>query len=613
MAVLLQLKDISKSYGARKLLDGVTVSFSEGQKIGVIGRNGEGKSTLCKIITGHDTSDSGVISKNSDLRLSYLEQHDPFEEGESVADFLMRYTGKEEWQCGEIASKFRIDYEVLQRQVRELAGGFQTRVKLASMLLRDPNFLILDEPSNYLDLSTLILLENFLVTFKGGYLVVSHDREFLKRTCDMTLEIEQGSATLYPGNVDDFFDFKEEQLRQKLAYNRNVEKKKQQLERFVERFGAKASQATRAKSKMKQIAKLKTIDIAHRMSTVNIRIPEIENKAGIALEVSDLEIGYPDKTIARGIQMSFDRGDHVAVLGDNGQGKTTFLRTIVGDLQKKSGHLKWGTGLKIAYYAQHVFQKLHPEDDIYAHLQREAAPSVTAQDILDMAGCFLFKGDDVKKKVKVLSGGERARLCLAGLLLSKSQVLLLDEPTNHLDFETVEALAGALRKFKGTVFVISHDRTFVNSMATSIIEVKDGTILKYPGTYEDYVYHLEVLARGDETNNESDEEETPKKRRKNANKARYKEEDNETGKQRTKKLKAQITRLKIKINKVEIRITNLNKEKERLVEEAYKNPFNFSPERNQMIEKLEKNIESEELEWEKLNEKFEELKNEDIF
>lgn len=495
MSVMLQIKGITKSYGARVLLEGATASFSKYQKIGVIGRNGTGKSTLCKIITGQEEADGGTISRNNELRLSYLEQHDPYREEETVLGFLARYTGKEDWECAEIAGRFQIKNEKLDQPIKALPGGYRTRVKLAAMLLRDPNFLVLDEPTNYLDLSTLIILENFLQDFNGGFLIVSHDREFLKRTCDHTLEVENGEVMLYPGDVEEYFAFKEEQLQQKMAYNQAVEKKRAQLQEFVDRFKARASTATRAKSKMKQIDKLKTIEISHPMSTVSIKIPSIERKGGIAVFVDDLGVGYPDKWVASEISMEIERGSRVAVLGDNGQGKTTFLRTLAGDLLPKSGSFRWGTGLKIGYYAQHVFQTLHPEDDIFTYLTRSAERGVTQQDILNIAGSFLFRGDDVKKKIKVLSGGERARLVLAGLLLAKCHVLLLDEPTNHLDFETVEALASALRQFEGTVFLICHDRTFVNLVATTILDVKDGRVLRYPGSYEDYVYFLERLAR----------------------------------------------------------------------------------------------------------------------
>lgn len=600
MTVLLQVNELHKAYGAVTILDRATASFGDDQKIGVIGRNGAGKSTLCRIITGHESADRGTITRNTALRLSYLEQHDTFKPGERVVDFLMRTTRSEHWECGQIAARFQLKNEMLDASVRNLPGGFQTRVKLAAMLLGNPNFLILDEPSNYLDLTTLILLENFLLNFKGGALVVSHDREFLKRTCDHTLEVEHGGLTLFPGDVEEYFEFKEEQLAQKQAYNRGLDKKREQLQTFIDRFKAKASTATRAQSKMKQLAKLKTIEIAHPMSTVKIHIPPVEPKAGVAVACEDLVIGYPEKDIARGIQIEIDRGKHVAVLGNNGEGKTTFLRTLAGDLAPKGGNFRWGTGLQVAYYAQHVFAVLDPEDDVYTYLLRESSNGVTRQDVLNMAGCFLFKGDDVEKKVKVLSGGERARLVLAGILLSKSHVLLLDEPTNHLDFETVEALGSALKSFSGAVVFISHDRTFVNLLASSILEVKKGRILHYPGTYEDYVYHLEQVARGEEEDQDDEAvSEVPQAASRPV----------ETPKDKKQEHKAELAKLRKNMEKAEGRARHFTEERNKILEEMAKNPLHFSKERNRRLKELQIQIEGAEAEWSLLQKKMEKIQS----
>ena len=502
MDVLLQIVNLHKRHGSRIIFDEASATFCRRQKIGVIGRNGAGKSTLCNIITGHEQADQGTVSRSDSLRLSYLQQHDAYQPNETVLEFLMRHTGKQEWQCGKVAGRFQLKNALLHCTMSQLSGGYRTRVKLTAMLLTEPNFLILDEPTNYLDLKTLILLEHFLQTYQGAFLIVSHDREFLKKTCDNTLEVENGSCVLYPGTLQQYLLFKEEQKQQADRYNKNIQAKKRHLQHFIDRFGSKATKAKQAQSRVKQIAKLKTIEVGHPLTNVCRRIPAVATRKGSVLCCDKLSIGYPNHFVAGNINLQIEHGQHVAVLGDNGQGKTTFLRTLANDLACQAGQVRWGHNTRIAYYAQHVFSAFNSNSDVYTYLASQAAPEVTRQEILDLAGSFLFRGDDISKKVSVLSGGERARLCLAGLLLTKSNVLLLDEPTNHLDFETVEALGQALQSFGGTIFFISHDRTFVQLLSTHIIEVKSGKVQHYPGTYEEYVYRL-ATALNDQTAEDS--------------------------------------------------------------------------------------------------------------
>lgn len=631
MPAQLQVKDLYKTYGAQIIFDGATASFSSEQKIGIIGRNGAGKSTLCRILTGQEEMEGGEVCKSADLRLSYLEQQDPFQPDETVIDFLMRYTQKAEWECAKMARRFQIRHEMLERKIKELSGGYQTRIKLAAMLLPEPNFLILDEPTNYLDLNTLILLENFLLNFDGGYLIVSHDREFLKRTCLMTLEAERGGLFFYPGNVEEYLDFKEKQKDQNESYNRSLETKKKQLQVFVDRFGAKASMASLAQSKAKMIQKLDSakIEINHPLGSVRIKIPSVDRKHGVALRCKELSVGYPEKLVASGITMEVLRGTKLAILGENGQGKTTFLRTIAGDLKPKAGEFIWGSGNKMGYYAQHVLSMLHPQDDIYHHLKKVAAPGILHQDILNMAGSFLFRGDDVEKKISVLSGGEKARVCLAGLLISKCNVLLLDEPTNHLDFETVEALARGLKQYEGTVFFISHDRTFVNLIATEIVDVKDGKIAKYPGTYEEYVYVLESKAHALYSDDNSlDEEEAPAQPAPEAKTAHsqhvshskdhaagHKESSEPASMEKTltylerKELKSELKKLEKRLASIDEKLGFLRTEKEGIVKQFSENPSSWSRKLNERLELLTKMIGEQENIWLELQDKIEKSKN----
>jgi ATP-binding cassette, subfamily F, member 3 len=490
MPVVLQLQDAYKRYGDQELLDNASCALPDDQKIGLIGRNGAGKSTLCRILLGDEELDAGEVVRSKKLRLGYLRQHDPFLDGETVLDFLMRDSNQPDWRCGEIAWQFQLPDAMLHQPVRSLSGGWQTRVKLAALLLHDPNLLILDEPTNFLDLRTQMLLEEFLRSFKSGILVVSHDRSFLKRTCTHTLELSRGKLELYPGDVDSYLANVEERREHDRRVNAATMTKRKQLETFIAKNRANASTASQARSKAKQLEKLTLVDVVGEEATVRFSFPEVQPRQGTALRTERLAIGYPERDVAKEVQLEIEHGERVGVVGDNGQGKTTFLRTICSSLEPKAGSLKWGFGCQMGVYAQHVYTTLPQNDTVEDYLHRQAAYGTTMQQIKDVAGSFLFRGELTQKKIKVLSGGERARLVLAGLLLEQHNVLVLDEPGNHLDVETVEALADALCRYRGTVIFTSHDRHFMQRVATTVIEVGNGKVASYPGSFEDYVYRV---------------------------------------------------------------------------------------------------------------------------
>jgi ATP-binding cassette, subfamily F, member 3 len=492
MPVVLQLNDAHKRYGEQELLDGASCALADDQKVGLIGRNGSGKSTLCRVLLGDEELDKGEVVRGRQLRLGYMRQHDPFKPGETVREFLMRDSGQPDWRCGEVAWQFQFPDAVVDRPVRELSGGWQTRTKLAALLLHDPNLLILDEPTNFLDLRTQMLLERFLQNFRAGVLVVSHDREFLKRTCTHTLELSRGQLTMYPGDVDAYLANLEERREHDRRVNATTLTKRRQLETFIAKNRAKASTASQAKSKAKQLERLELIHIEGPESSVRFRFPDIEPRQGPAARTQHLAIGYPDHTVARDVHVDIDHGTRVGVVGDNGQGKTTFLRTICGSLPPISGEFRWGYGCNVGVYAQHVYTTLPETKTVMEYLEYQAAPMTTTQQIKDVAGSLLFSGAMIEKPIRVLSGGERARLVLAGLLLQKHNVLVLDEPGNHLDVESVEALAEALCGHQGTVIFTSHDRHFMHRVATHVIEVRAGRVASYPGNYDEYVYRVQT-------------------------------------------------------------------------------------------------------------------------
>jgi ATP-binding cassette, subfamily F, member 3 len=490
MANLLQISKASKRYGDQVLLDEADAVISDNTKVGFVGRNGAGKSTLLRILLGEEELDSGEVVRHPSLRLGYLRQHDPFLPDETTLEFLMRDSGQPDWRCGEVAGQFEIKGAYLDGPIAKLSGGWQTRTKLAALLLHDPNLLLLDEPTNFLDLRTQILLEHFLRDYRAACVIVSHDRAFLGATCTHTLDLSRGKLTTFPGKIDAFLVFQKEKREHDERSNAAIMAKRRSLEDFIARNKARAATAKLAQSKSKALEKLELREIAFALPTANIRAPRAEPRKGPALRCRDLAIGYPERQIASDIQLEIDHGSRAAVVGDNGQGKTTFLRTIVDSLPPLDGDVKWGHGCKIGAYAQHVYTSLPPRFTVLEYLRSKAAFGKKEQEILDVAGSFLFRGGDVQKWIEVLSGGERARLCMAGLMLSDLNVLILDEPGNHLDVDTVESLADALMDYQGTVIFTSHDRHFMHRIATCIIEVRDGRVTNYNGGYEAYLYQV---------------------------------------------------------------------------------------------------------------------------
>jgi ATP-binding cassette, subfamily F, member 3 len=488
MAVLLQLRDAHKSYGDQTLLDGAECTLIDNVKTGFIGRNGAGKSTLLRVLLGEEELDRGEVIRHPSLRLGYLRQHDPFEPGESALDFLMRDSEQPDWKCGEVAGQFEIKGAYLEGPVKELSGGWQTRVKLSALLLHEPNLLLLDEPTNFLDLRTQLLLEQFLKNHDEACLIVSHDRAFLTATCSHTLDLTAGKLVMYPGKIEAHLQNVEEQRERDEKTNQTILAKQRQLQRFIDKNRANANTASQARNKAKQLERLQTTDIASDLPTVSVRAPLVEPRQGPALRCQNLTIGYPDHEVASGIDVEIEHGSRAAIVGDNGQGKTTFLRTIVGSLDPEAGSLRWGHGCDTGTYAQHVYTSLPDKWTVLEYLEYQAIPGTTTQSILAMAGSLLFRDAAVRKQVKVLSGGERARLCLAGILLGKHNILVLDEPGNHLDVETVEALCEALIEYKGTVIFTSHDRHFMKRVASCVIEVRDGRVVNYNGDYDTYLY-----------------------------------------------------------------------------------------------------------------------------
>lgn len=558
MAVLIQIRDAYKSYGEQVLLDAAEASLIDDVKVGFVGRNGAGKSTLLKVLLDEEELESGQIVKHPDLRIGYLRQHNPFNPDESAIEFLMRDSQQPDWKCGEVAGQFELKGGYLEGPVSKLSGGWQTRVKLAALLLHEPNLLLLDEPTNFLDLRTQILLEHFLRGFRKACLIVSHDRAFLAATCTQTLDLSRGKLTMYPGKIDSFLEYQAERREHDIRVNATVIAKQKQLQRFIDKNRAGANTASQARSKQKQLDRLQATEIEADEAVAHIRAPIVEPRQGPAVRCTGVEMGYhlddgSSLTIASEIDLEIEHGARTAIVGDNGQGKTTLLRTLVQSLDPLGGSVKWGHHCEIGTYAQHIYTSLPEKQTVYDYLEYQAKGQKTRQQILALAGALLFRESHVDKKIKVLSGGERARLCLAGLLLGSYNILVLDEPGNHLDVETTEALAQALLAYKGTVIFTAHDRYFMQRVATSVVEVRDGRARNYLGDYDAYVYSI---------NQEIDEgeRETSNRMAKAPHAERIPKEQRKAARNDQRKVRKEITNVERKIARLDEQRSELKAE-----------------------------------------------------
>lgn len=583
MVPLLQVNNLGKKYSGQTIFSGLSFSVFPKQKIGIIGRNGAGKSTTFKIILGQEETDEGNVIISSEAQIGYIEQENKFKDNEQCLDYLMRLSGQEDWQCKKMASHFKFNAEQLTKTTGELSGGWLMRLKLSAMLLTEPNLILLDEPTNYLDLGTILLLEDFLKSYKGGFLIISHDREFLKNTCLETMEITPHRCLAFPQPLEAYLAYKEQRAAGEQKINAKIEKEQKHLQDFVDRFRYKATKAGQAQAFIKKIDKLQThkISIEHNASSVRINIPPIEKKKNRVLSVDEMSIGYNDKVLVSGFDFDIKNGEKIIVVGDNGQGKSTLLKTLIGEIEPLAGRFSWFTGLKKGYYSQTSLNGLNPDEQVGDYLRRVADSNLKTEKVLQMAGDFLFSGDDLKKQIGVLSGGEKSRLIIAGLLLGKPDVLILDEPTNHLDFETVEALGEALAEFNGTIIFTSHDRTFANMLAGGIIEIDNGKAKRHYHDYEEYVSKLEKRLA---ITNQAEDKATGELKNKPDVISDY-EKNKET-----KKL----------IKSLENKLTKLEEKRAAIYQYFLNNPVNHDMKKKNELENIEKEIKETEEEWLKL-------------
>src|SRR6266536_1877917 len=527
--MLFRLSDIYKSYGSQDVLRGVSLQVNPGEHVGLVGRNGSGKTTIFRLINNEEQPDRGDVIRARGIRLGLLAQHIHFEAGSTVHESALAAFGhlqqiehemhELEHRMGEaVANLDQIleRYSNLQHQfereggfeytakaeailqglgfdrstwtleTEKLSGGQQNRLGLVRLLLAEPDILLLDEPTNHLDVGAVEWLEEFLQSYDSAYVVISHDRYFLDRACRRIIELESGRASSYSGNYSAYLVEREERRE---AQQRAYENQRQLIEKTEEfiRRNLAGQKTKQAKSRRTMLAKLERVEAvkAYR-SSCDFRLQSIERTGNHVLTVDEVTIGYPEKVLVRDISFILRRGECLGIIGPNGSGKTTFLRTILKKILPLSGEIRWGTKVQIGYYAQQL-DDLDDRNEIIMELRRVAASNATAGELRSFLAKFLFTGDDVYKQVGDLSGGEKGRLALAKLIYSSVNVLVLDEPTNHLDIPSREALEEALDAYEGTIVTISHDRYFLDRVATQILALDDKqNAVHYNGDYTEY-------------------------------------------------------------------------------------------------------------------------------
>ncbi|SHI93893.1 ATP-binding cassette, subfamily F, member 3 [Hymenobacter daecheongensis DSM 21074] len=525
---MISINDLDFHFGSRTLYDKASLHIKPKDKIGLIGLNGTGKSTLLRVLVGEYKPDGGSISMAKEVSLGFLNQdllsydtHESiltvamqaFEEAlnlqkridEILVEFENNYTddlvekladAQERFealggytmqaQAEEILEGLGFTTEELQKPLKTFSGGWRMRVMLAKILLQKPSLLLLDEPTNHLDLPSIKWIENYLAGYEGAVIIVSHDREFLDRTTNTIVEVTGGKLVPYAGNYSYYLEEKEERNAIQKGAFENQQAQIRQAERFIERFKAKASKAKQAQSRVKALDKLERIeDVAGDAAKVNIKFTFKIEPGRHILRMEHVSKKYGEKLIFRDTHVHIERGDKIALIGANGKGKSTLMRLVAGQEAPTAGNHQLGHNVIMSFYAQHQLESLNVENEILQEMS-EAGSKRNDMELRSVLGSFLFTGDQVYKKIKVLSGGEKSRVALAKTLISEANFLLLDEPTNHLDMVSVNILIQALEQYQGTFIVISHDRFFVENVATKIWFIEDYQLKEYPGTYAEY-------------------------------------------------------------------------------------------------------------------------------
>ena len=630
--IILQANKIERSFAGEVLFDNINLQVDERDRIALVGKNGAGKSTLLKILVGEEEPTGGEINKKKDISLSYLAQDSRFESENTVYDEMLhvfddlRSTEKQlrqmELEMGEktgadlenlmsnydrlsenfrqaggftyeadirsILNGFKFDESMWQMRIAELSGGQNTRLALAKMLLEKPNLLVLDEPTNHLDIETIAWLENYLVNYSGALIIVSHDRYFLDKVATITLDLTKHSLDRYVGNYSSFVEQKEQKLATEAKNYEKQQKEIAALEDFVNRNLVRASTTKRAQSRRKQLEKMERLDKPEAgKKSANMTFHSDKVSGNVVLAIENAAIGYDGEILSEPINLDLRKMNAVAVVGPNGIGKTTFIKSIVDQIPFIKGEKRFGTNVEVGYYDQ-TQSKLTPSNSVLDELWNDfkLRPEV---EIRNRLGAFLFSGDDVKKSVGMLSGGEKARLLLAKLSMENNNFLILDEPTNHLDIDSKEVLENALIDFDGTLLFVSHDRYFINRVATHVLELSENGSTLYLGDYDYYVEKKAELATSKEVKLEAINQE--------------KESSSLNDYQAQKETQKELRKLMKQVENLETEIEELETQAQAISEQMLTS--NDADELMQLQEELDKISQRQEeamLEWEELSE-----------
>ncbi|BFG69574.1 ABC-F family ATP-binding cassette domain-containing protein [Sediminibacterium sp. KACHI17] len=652
--MLIGLQNVTFEFGARVIVEDATWHIQPGDRIGLIGYNGTGKSTLLKVLVGEYTPSKGSVEKGKDTTIGYLHQDLlSFDTNESITevalgafervrqlekeietlghelekdpennDLLIRYTDalheldvldgyNIHHKAEEVLHGLGFSNEDLIRPYKEFSGGWRMRVLLCKMILQQPDVLLLDEPTNHLDLPSIEWLEKYLLHYQGSVVIVSHDKFFLNRMVNKIVEVYQQQLHIYSGNYSYYETEKALRIEMQQKAFENQQDYIRQQERFIERFKAKASKAAQAQSIQKRLDKIEKIEdvkLERPDLRINFQLEKVPGK--VLVQLKDASKSFGKIKILEGAQAEIERGDKIALIGANGKGKSTVLRMVAGT-EPFEGERVWGHNVEESFYAQHQLEALTLTNTILEELQ-QCGSKKTDVELRALLGAFLFSGDDVDKKIRVLSGGEKARVALAKTIVSKGNFLMLDEPTNHLDMHSVELLAEALNKYEGTIILVSHDRYFISKTANKIWEIVDHQIKEFKGTYQEWVEWNERMERIKEEETRGKKQET-KKVQETENKTPVENKKVEviepvkpapTNQPIDREKQKELQKQKKRLSNLEIELDKLKQEKAQL-ENALGDPSNYSdPTKFQQLEASYQQVQSK---WNTLNQEYEEV------